>query len=99
MKISEGWLHAYVDFCYDEYRIRGDIEYHEVKPWNGPAATCPSDLDYYGYKEFSWIDLNVSSACDPDDSRVKVDDLEDIGVPEDAVWEAIADAEEKIKGP
>lgn len=27
----------------------------EVKPWRGPASTCPSDWDYYGYTEMDWF--------------------------------------------
>lgn len=26
----------------------------EVKPWRGPACSCPSDWDYYGYTEIEF---------------------------------------------
>ena len=33
-------------------------DFISVKPWKGPASSCPSDLDYYGYTEINWTVLD-----------------------------------------
>lgn len=53
-----------------------------VEPWNGPAHTCPSSDDYYGYTEIEyeildrkgyrarWLENKVTKK---DDSKIRED--------------------------
>ena len=34
------------------------LSFLKVPAWTGPASTCPSDLDYYGYEEIEYVLLD-----------------------------------------